>query len=57
VKRLDTVIAGTDQVAIDAYGTTLFGLTGADIGYVREAARRGLGVMDLGRLSIRKFEV
>jgi hypothetical protein len=44
-------------VAIDAYGTTLFGLTGADIGYVREAARRGLGVMDLGRLSIRKFEV
>jgi uncharacterized protein (DUF362 family) len=56
VRRLDTVIAGTDLVAIDAYGTTLFGLTGADIGYVREAARRGLGVMDLGRLSIRKFE-
>jgi uncharacterized protein (DUF362 family) len=56
VKKLDTVIAGTDQVAIDAYGTTLFGLTGADIGCVREGARRGLGVMDLGRLTIRKIE-
>jgi uncharacterized protein (DUF362 family) len=56
VRQLDTVIAGTDQVAIDAYGATLFGLTGADLGYVREAARRGLGVMDLGRLSIRKLE-
>jgi uncharacterized protein (DUF362 family) len=56
VKKLDTVIAGTDQVAIDAYGTTLFGLTGADIGCVREGARRGLGVMDLDRLTIRKLE-
>ena len=56
VKQLDTVIAGVDQVAIDAYGATLFGLTGADIGYVREGARRGLGVMDLARLRIQKVE-
>jgi uncharacterized protein (DUF362 family) len=56
VKKLDMVIAGTDQVAIDAYGATLFGLTGADLGYVREGARRGLGVMDLNKLVIRKFE-
>lgn len=35
VRRLDTVIAGTDQVAIDSFGATLFGLTGNDIGYVR----------------------
>ena len=56
MKKLDTVIAGTDQVAIDAYGATLFGLTGADLGYVREAARRGLGVMDLTKLNIRKIE-
>jgi len=56
VKKLDTVVAGTDQVAIDAYGATLFGLTGADLGYVREGARRGLGVMDLGRLTIKKIE-
>ena len=56
VKRLDTVIAGTDQVAIDAYGTTLFGMTGADIGSITEAARRGLGVMDLAKLNIVKLE-
>ncbi|MDD5760101.1 MAG: DUF362 domain-containing protein [Desulfobulbaceae bacterium] len=56
VKRLDTVIAGTDQVAIDAYGATLFGLRGADLGYVREGARRGLGVMDLEKLTIKKIE-
>lgn len=57
VKRLDTVIAGTDQVAIDAYGTTLFGMSGADIGCIAEATRRGLGVMDLAKLNILKLEV
>jgi uncharacterized protein (DUF362 family) len=56
VKQLDTVVAGTDLVAVDAFGATLFGLRGADLGCVREAARRGLGVMDLGRLSIRRLE-
>ena len=56
VKQLDTIVAGTDPVAVDAFGATLFGLTGADLGSVREAARRGLGVMDLGRLNIRRLE-
>jgi uncharacterized protein (DUF362 family) len=56
VKQLDTLVAGTDPVAVDAFGATLFGLTGADLGSVREAARRGLGVMDLGRLNIRRLE-
>jgi uncharacterized protein (DUF362 family) len=57
VRRLDQVVAGVDQVAIDAYGATLFGLKGSDLGYVVEGARRGLGVMDLHKLSIRKLEV
>lgn len=52
VKRLDTVVAGVDQVAIDAYGATLFGMTGADLGYVREAHKRGVGRMDLENLKI-----
>jgi len=56
VKKLDTVIAGVNQVSIDAYGATLFGRTGADLGYVVNGAQRGLGVMDLGKLSIRKLE-
>jgi len=57
VKRLDTVIAGVDQVAIDAYGATLFGMTGSDLAYVTDAAKRGLGKMDLSRLNIQKIEV
>ena len=55
VKKLDTVIAGVDQVAIDAYGATLFGMQGKDLGYVRVAAEHKFGVMDLGRLNIRKI--
>ena len=57
VKKLDTVIAGVDQVAIDAYGATLFGMKGSDLGYVRIGAERGFGVMDLNKLGIRKVNV
>jgi len=57
VKRLDTVIAGIDQVAIDSYGTTLFGYTGEYLGCVKEGASRGLGKMDLAKLNIRKIEI
>jgi uncharacterized protein (DUF362 family) len=56
VKRLDLVAAGTDPVAMDAWGATLFGLTGADLAYVVKGAERGLGVMDLGRLRLQKIE-
>ncbi len=57
VKKLDTVIAGVDQVAIDSYGATLFGMKGSDLGYVRIGDKRGLGKMDLSRLKIRKIQV
>jgi len=57
VKRLDTVIAGTDPVAIDSFGATLFGMTGEDLGFVKEASKRGMGQMDLAKLNIRKLEV
>jgi len=57
VKRLDTVIAGVDQVAVDAYGATLFGMTGSDLGYVRIAAERGFGKMDLNKIKVRKVTV
>lgn len=56
VKKLDTVIAGVDQVAIDAYGATLFGMKGSDLGYVRLAAEHKFGVMDLGKLGIKKIQ-
>ncbi|MCX5852161.1 MAG: DUF362 domain-containing protein [Deltaproteobacteria bacterium] len=47
VKRLDTIIAGTDPVAVDAYGTTLFGMKGEDFRYLRLAERAGLGSMNV----------
>jgi uncharacterized protein (DUF362 family) len=56
VKKLDLVAAGTDPVAMDAWGSTLFGHSGADLGYVVRGAARGLGVMDLGRLRVQKVE-
>ncbi|GAB4411028.1 MAG: DUF362 domain-containing protein [Thermodesulfovibrionales bacterium] len=57
VKRLDTVIVGTDQVAIDSFGATLFGMRGIDLGYVRIADKRGLGTMDISRLRIKKINL
>ncbi|HLA26920.1 MAG TPA: DUF362 domain-containing protein [Syntrophales bacterium] len=57
VRKLDTVIAGVDQVAIDSYGATLFGLKGSDLGYVRVGRDAGLGKMDLATLGIRKIHI
>jgi uncharacterized protein (DUF362 family) len=52
VQQTDTVIASHDLVAADAWATTLFGLTGSDIGYVKAAAEMGLGTMDLGSVKV-----
>ncbi len=56
VKKLDTVIVGIDQVAIDSYGATLFGMKGSDLGYVRIANERGIGRMDLNNMKIKKLQ-
>ncbi|MFH0813165.1 MAG: DUF362 domain-containing protein [Pseudomonadota bacterium] len=53
VKKLNTVIVSTDQVAVDAFGATLFGLQGSDLGYVSIADRMGLGTMDLSKVKIK----
>ena len=47
-------IAGTNQVSVDAYGATLFGMKPTDLDYVRLAAEQGLGVADLSKLRIEK---
>lgn len=57
VKKLDTVIVGVDQVAIDSYGATLFGLKGSDLGYVTIADKMGIGKMDLKKLQIKKINI
>ncbi len=57
VKRLDTVVVGIDQVGIDSYGATLFGMKGSDLSYVNAGAAAGIGIMDLSRLKIKKLNV
>jgi uncharacterized protein (DUF362 family) len=50
VKNL--VFAGTDPVALDALGTTLFDLKPSDIGYIIKAHQAGRGEMDLGKIKV-----
>ena len=51
VKRKDTLVAGVDQVAIDAFSATLLDMDPKDISHIVEAAQRGLGTMDYTSLS------
>jgi uncharacterized protein (DUF362 family) len=57
VKQLNTVVAGTDQVAVDAFGATLFGLKGANLGYVVMGHKAGLGMMDLAKVKIKRINM
>ncbi|MDO8683168.1 MAG: DUF362 domain-containing protein [Armatimonadota bacterium] len=53
-KEVGQVIAGTDPVAVDAYGATLFKLKPADVDHIRIANELGLGEIDLNKVKIVK---
>ena len=55
VQQANTIIASHDMVAADAWAATLFGLTGADISYVKAAAAMGLGTMDLESVTVEEI--
>ena len=57
VKKLDTVIVSPDYVAVDAYGSTLFGLKPNDLDYVRAGAKSGFGRADIENLKIEEINV
>ena len=57
VRRRDTVIVGIDEVAVDSFGATLFGMKGSDLRYVRIADKRGLGTMDISKLKIKRISI
>jgi uncharacterized protein (DUF362 family) len=57
VKQTNTIIASHDIVAADAYAATLFGLTGADIAYIKAGADMGLGNMDLESIKIEEISL
>lgn len=52
-KDVGQVIAGVDPVAVDAYGTTLFGMKPDEIDHIRLAHGMGLGQMDLAKVKIK----
>jgi len=53
VKVLNRIVAGTDPVAIDSYGATLFGKKGSDIGHIAAAYNMGLGEINLNKVTIK----
>ena len=55
VKINNVVIASHDIVTADAYAATLFNLQGKDISYVKAAAERGLGTLDLDSIQIEEI--
>ena len=52
VRLEKTLVAGVNPVCIDAYGTQFFGKTPADYGWLVEANSRGMGEIDLSKLTI-----
>jgi len=52
-KDLFQVVAGTDPVAVDAYGATLLSRKPESIGHIRLAHALGLGEMDLKQVKIK----
>ena len=57
VKRMNTIAAGTDIVALDAFGAELLGRKASDIGTIAEAAKRGLGQIDYRKLRIEESSI
>jgi uncharacterized protein (DUF362 family) len=57
VKKLDTVIASPDIVAVDSYAATLFNLSPSDLTYIRAGTTMGLGRSDLENMNIEEIVV
>jgi uncharacterized protein (DUF362 family) len=55
VRFTDTIIAGTDTVALDSYATRLFNMQPDDVPYIGLAASMGIGNADLSKLEIKEI--
>jgi len=51
------IVAGTDPVALDAYGTELLGKKAEDIPHIVYAHKMGIGEINLDRLNIKKINL
>jgi uncharacterized protein (DUF362 family) len=56
-KLLKTIVAGKDAAAVDAMGATFLDIPPAELPYLKFAAARGLGRIDLEKLAIEKRTV
>ncbi len=56
-KLMKTIVAGRDIVAVDAMGATFFDIPPGDLPFLRIAADKGLGRIDLEKLRIEKRTV
>ena len=57
VRLMKTLAAGTDPVAIDAFGASLLGLRTEQLPYLALAQKRGLGRMDFGQLNVKDIRL
>ncbi|MDR3560209.1 MAG: DUF362 domain-containing protein [Negativicutes bacterium] len=55
IREYNQVIFGTDPVAVDAYGATLFGMKPGEIDYLRLAAAMGVGQINWEGLNVKKI--
>jgi uncharacterized protein (DUF362 family) len=55
VKRADTVVAGTDIVALDAFGASLLGYNPQEIGTIVSGHNAGLGQIDYKKLRYKEI--
>ncbi len=57
VRQTNIVAAGTDLVALDAFGAEVLGNNPKDIGTITVGQERGLGVMEYRSLTLRELDV
>lgn len=57
VRQTNTVIAGSDMIAVDAYTTSLFQLKPGDIGSIVRCYEMGLGQMDVSKIRIEEMNL
>ena len=55
VRRMDTIVVGQDQVAVDTWGARIFGIEPEEVSCIPIAHRRGLGEMDLRRVRTKRI--
>lgn len=57
VKKMDIVIAGMDQIAVDSLGAYLFGIKGEELRYLKIAEKMGQGTIDYRKLRFKTIEL